>query len=297
MTTYLWILILIAASTPVVESSLWSCDAGDSPFNEWISAEGITDIETGPLSRFGFGLYISGNLVDPDKHITLQTGLDYVVRIKVTDDRLRGAFFKLVAPNGVDTVDALQPRDDKMRREESCVPPDIGIGTVDLRPKPGATGVLRLNEEASVTLEATVIKTVTNTHVTYLFSKYNIKFVDDMPPISSPTKAPTDRPVQEPTSSGFCAVNRVQQCQTQSLTSGERDECNTCIGEAISVPTASCSQLEAVICTALTDCACGSCQAPLETYLSCAYQTLLGCNLKCMASATSTVQDEFTFTS
>jgi hypothetical protein len=298
--TLLLVCLLGARSSMVKAASGWTCPAGKAAVNDLLpSDDDGVQVDSKPLSIYGFELYISNEYIDPNRQTVLQAGFNYVIRIKVTKDRFRGAFIRLESLSNISTYDALRPRDTKMQVDTSCVNPVIGIGTVDFYPKPGVTGILRLDEAATVTLDVTIIKTITGSHLSYAYSQYNITFIHDMPSTSVPSLSPTLQPTHEPTSSTFCSADQVQQCQASNLTSQESDTCNSCITNAISKQVSNCSQLEATVCAAFTNCSCGACSTYLEAYFSCAYRDLLGCNIVCsssQAAATTTALDEFTFT-
>ena len=294
--------LALTGISAVAASSEWSCPSDEAAISNLLSSDDGVAIDSGPLSKHGFELYISNQLIDPDKQIILQTGYDYVIRIKVTDDRFRGVFFRLEASDDdADTTDALLPRDGTMEPVDACEAPVVGIGTVEFRPMPGVTATLRMDEETTATLDVTVVKTLTDELITYSYDQYRISFGQDVPPVASPTNSPAVPPVPAPTLSSFCSADKVQQCQSDNLSSQESQSCSTCVDEALSASISSCSQLESVLCRALTTCSCGSCSVALGDYLSCAYERLLGCSVDCSLStqvaATRTYLDEFTFAS
>ncbi|GKY93511.1 hypothetical protein MPSEU_000318500 [Mayamaea pseudoterrestris] len=252
-----------------------------------------------PLSKHGFELFISNQLIDPNRHTVLQVGMDYVLRIKVTEDRFRGAFLRLEPLSEVsDTSGALQPRDATTQVSKYCDEPVVGIGTIDLESKPGVTGILRMDETANAMLDVTIVKTFTDNHITYAYSQYKIRFVNDMPLPAIPTSSPTMLPdMEQPASSSFCSFHRVQQCQSDYLSTQQTDDCNSCISTAHSQQVSSCDQMENTLCAALKNCSCGACSTHLEAYLSCAYNKLLGCDIDCsISSHTASILDEFAFT-
>jgi hypothetical protein len=255
----------------------------------------------GPLSRHGYELVISAETLYPDKQIELETGKDYTIRIKSMRDRFRGALIRLEAPPDVDSTDALLPQDDWMQVEESCEAPVVGISTSDDQLKPGVIGTLRLNDEGTVTLGVTVVKIMSEEVSTYTYSQYRVKFTSDPLPTPSPTPF-----------YGFCSVYKYQDCLSDHLTEDDADDCDKCINSAIKEPFATCSDMNDVLCAAVAHCPCGRCDRYAESYLDCAFETLVGCGIDCEAikpmskrgitsssssSQSTRARDEFTFSS
>jgi hypothetical protein len=316
---------------PLIVVSLMSClasgfDFSSCPFDKAAVPTNLnqTIVNSGPLYKYGYQLLIDGHLIEPyDSNGTvsvmeLDTGVDYEIRINVTQDRFRGALFRLAAPNGVDTNNALLPDGNNMTQTNSpCLDPVASLVTTDFDPKPGITGILRMNEAATITLDITIVKEFTDQIATYSYSQYKLQFVGAPSPTtvagpsaSAPSTAPQSSvhppagAPSQPTSNGFCSMQQVVQCQASSLSTSSRLTCQTCISDALLAVVSTCTDLQTNICNALQSCPCGGCASVIESYLDCAYQELVGCTISCSAStpifsllqAVSTVVDEFAFT-
>jgi hypothetical protein len=150
---------------------------------------------------------LEASIGDQSSSAVLQTGRDYEIRIVAGSSRYRGFLIRLEATEAsVNTSMALIPRN-LSQAAAVCFSPAVGISHYDRDLKNFASGILRLDEPGSVSLDVTVVKENSNLVSSYFYSAYSVRFDDSggeptpslvgtsAPASSSGTTPPSDAPV------------------------------------------------------------------------------------------------------
>lgn len=110
----------------------------------------------------------------------------------------------------------------------------------------------------------------------------------------SPAAEPTESPTVSPVVAGSPTVTpsgldcdavqaNFQSCLDNDIEGGQA--CENCVASSIPSVVESCSSFETTVCTAISNCSCGSCRGFIQDFVNCAFEETTGCLLDCEDAA------------
>lgn len=173
-------------------------------------------VQTGTLNEYGYRVLVDGVAIDGET--VLATKTEYTLSVDAPETVFRGVLLRLQQQTSsssntaaVGVID-LQPSTNT-KTADVCAAPVVGVTHTDNSDKQLASGIVRVEDASTVSLDVTVVTVNNDQESIYSYSPFTLQFVDatdaptpqptevTVPPTSSPTAAPvlTESPTPEPT--------------------------------------------------------------------------------------------------
>ena len=166
------------------------CDAGPAVRGLHLDDSNGRVVSAGDLASSNVEFKIDGIVMQPDSPVDFGIGQDYVVEIESLEFPLRGALFRLEAPDGVNTTAVLSPGD-LMKVAAVCQAPIVGTTHFNRETKTKMTSIVRFDEPVDgVFFDVTGVFINNADGSVFVFQRFQANFVSASQTMPSPAASP-----------------------------------------------------------------------------------------------------------
>ena len=189
--------VLLTSSIQAFPDGAGGCDAGPAVRGLHLDDSNGRIVSAGNFQSAKVEFRINGAVMNSETPVDLAIGQNHIVEVEALEFPIRGALFRLEAPDGIDTAGALTP-EDLMKNAVICEAPVVGTTHFNRDVKTKMTSTVRFDEAVEkVVFDVTAVFVNSAEGSVFVFDRFAANFVGASkgPTPKMDTSAPMTMPI------------------------------------------------------------------------------------------------------